>query len=93
MASPKEEKEDPPDESWMGTFADTITLLMAFFVMLLTFSEFDIPAYEELSSAMAPANPTSPPIEVPEEERGAITHGLEDVDEEFVSLVLRSLPP
>ena len=53
MASPKEEKEDPPDESWMGTFADTITLLMAFFVMLLTFSEFDIPAYEELSSAMA----------------------------------------
>jgi len=53
LASPKEEKEDPPDESWMGTFADTITLLMAFFVMLLTFSEFDIPAYEELSSAMA----------------------------------------
>jgi len=53
LAAPK--KEDVPDEAedWLTTFADAITLLMAFFVMLLTFSEFDIPAYEELASAVA----------------------------------------
>jgi len=53
LSDPSDDEEEAPDESWMATFADTITLLMAFFVMLLTFSEFDIPAYEELSSALA----------------------------------------
>jgi chemotaxis protein MotB len=53
LSEPSDDEEEAPDESWMATFADTITLLMAFFVMLLTFAEFDIPAYEELSSALA----------------------------------------
>ncbi len=39
-------------EDWLVTYADAITLLMAFFVMLLTFAEFDIPAYEEAVSAI-----------------------------------------
>ena len=43
MSEPSDDEEEAPDESWMATFADTITLLMAFFVMLLTFAEFDIP--------------------------------------------------
>jgi chemotaxis protein MotB len=42
-----EEGFEPPDESWLATYADAITLLMAFFVMLLTFAEYDIPAYQE----------------------------------------------
>ena len=50
---PPEEPEN--DESWMATFADTVTLLMAFFVMLLTFTEFDMPAYEEMTSAISTA--------------------------------------
>jgi chemotaxis protein MotB len=45
--------EEPIDESWLGTYADAITLLMAFFVMLLTFAEYDIPAYEEAAAAIA----------------------------------------
>ncbi len=45
--------EEPVDESWLATYADAITLLMAFFVMLLTFAEFDIPAYEEAAAAIA----------------------------------------
>ena len=45
--------EEPPDESWMATFADAITLLMAFFVMLLTFAEYDIPAFDEAAAAIA----------------------------------------
>ncbi|MEX0694064.1 MAG: OmpA family protein [Rhodospirillales bacterium] len=53
MAAPKKEEAREEAEDWLTTFADAITLLMAFFVMLLTFSEFDIPAYEELASAVA----------------------------------------
>jgi len=37
----------------MATFADAITLLMAFFVMLLTFAEYDIPAFDEAAAGIA----------------------------------------
>lgn len=39
----------PPaeEEDWLTTYADAITLLMAFFVMLVSFSKIDIPAFEE----------------------------------------------
>lgn len=35
------------DEEWMTTYADAITLLMAFFVMLVNFSKIDIPKFEK----------------------------------------------
>lgn len=47
---PPEPSED--SEDWLTTFADAITLLMAFFVMMLTFAEFDIPAFEEATTAI-----------------------------------------
>ncbi len=53
MAAPKADEYQEESEDWLVTYADAITLLMAFFVMLLTFAEFDIPAYEELTSALA----------------------------------------
>ena len=45
-------KRPPPapagdDEDWLTTYADAITLLMAFFVMLVSFSKVDLPAFEE----------------------------------------------
>ena len=40
------------DESWMATYADAITLLMAFFVMMLTFAKYDMPAYEAAVNAI-----------------------------------------
>lgn len=46
----KRRKPDAPvaeDEEWMTTYADAITLLMAFFVMLVNFSKIDIPRFEE----------------------------------------------
>ena len=53
MAKKPAECEEVADESWMATFADAITLLMAFFVMLLTFVEYDVPAFEEASEAIS----------------------------------------
>lgn len=53
MAAPTKDEPEEEKEDWLVTYADAITLLMAFFVMLLTFAEFDIPAYEELTSAIA----------------------------------------
>ena len=45
--------EDIPEaEDWLITYADAITLLMAFMVMLLTFAEYDIPAYTEAAAAI-----------------------------------------
>lgn len=53
MPPPPAKKQEEETEDWLTTYADAITLLMAFFVMLLTFAEFDIPAYEELTSGIA----------------------------------------
>ena len=53
MAKKPPPPDEPPDESWMATFADAITLLMAFFVMLLTFAEYDIPSFDEAAAAIA----------------------------------------
>lgn len=49
------DKDDEIKEDWLVTYADAITLLMAFFVMLLTFAEYDIPAFEEAAAAIAKA--------------------------------------
>ena len=46
----------PPCKSgapaWMATFADMATLLMAFFVLLLSFAEMNVPKYKEVSGSM-----------------------------------------
>jgi chemotaxis protein MotB len=47
------EEDAPLDESWLATYADAITLLMAFFVMLLNFSKIDIPKFEEAAAGIA----------------------------------------
>lgn len=52
MAAPKKKEPKEESEDWLTTYADAITLLMAFFVMLLTFAEYDIPAYQEAVKAI-----------------------------------------
>jgi len=44
--------EEPEDEEWLTTYADAITLLMAFFVMLVSFSKIDLPLFEEVMSGI-----------------------------------------
>ena len=44
--------EEPEDEGWLSTYADAITLLMAFFVLLASFSKVDIPLYEKVMAGI-----------------------------------------
>ena len=58
----EEEEPQPPPKcpacpgggapAWMATFADMATLLMAFFVLLLSFAEMNVPKYKEVSGSM-----------------------------------------
>ena len=54
-----EEKEEecpkcPPvgAPAWMSTFADMATLLMAFFVLILSFAEFNVPKFKQISGSL-----------------------------------------
>jgi len=41
--------------AWMATFADMATLLMAFFVLLLSFSDTEIPKFDQLNGSIKAA--------------------------------------
>ncbi len=43
---------EPGLPPWMATFADMMSLLMCFFVLLLSFSEMDVLKYKEVAGAM-----------------------------------------
>lgn len=45
----------PGAPQWMGTFADLMSLLMCFFVLLLSFSEMDAMKFKRLAGSMAQA--------------------------------------
>ncbi|MFT7129910.1 MAG: chemotaxis protein MotB, partial [Gammaproteobacteria bacterium] len=45
----------PGAPGWMGTFADLMSLLMCFFVLLLSFAEMDAMKFKRLAGSMAQA--------------------------------------
>ncbi|MEZ5529460.1 MAG: flagellar motor protein MotB [Porticoccaceae bacterium] len=48
-----EEDDAPPGiPAWMATFADLMSLLMCFFVLLLSFSEMDVQKYKQIAGSM-----------------------------------------
>lgn len=51
----EEECKCPPEglPAWMGTFADLMSLLMCFFVLLLSFSEMDVLKFKQIAGSMA----------------------------------------
>lgn len=63
----EEEDEEEPEEgedcpacnkgapAWMATFADMATLLMAFFVLILSFAQVNVPKYKEVAGSMRSA--------------------------------------
>ena len=50
-----EKKESAGVPAWVMTFADLMTLLMCFFVLLLAFSEMDVSKFKQLSGSMKDA--------------------------------------
>ena len=54
----QEEQEECPKcppvgaPAWMATFADMATLLMAFFVLILSFAEFNVPKFKQISGSL-----------------------------------------
>ena len=58
---PEEPKDDCPKcasggaPAWMATFADMATLLMAFFVLLLSFAETEVPKFKQVAGSLKQA--------------------------------------
>lgn len=52
-----DEDDDGPQgaPAWMATFADLMSLLMCFFVLILSFSELDVIKYKQIAGSMADA--------------------------------------
>ena len=48
----KSKSGDGGGEDWLATYADAITLLMAFFVMILHFKDYDAPSRERAAEAI-----------------------------------------
>ena len=53
MSVPSQPKECPPAEDWLVTYADAITLLMAFMVLLVSFSKVDQDKFDKTNSGLA----------------------------------------
>ena len=56
--------------AWMATFADMATLLMAFFVLILSFAEFNVPKFKQISGSMKNAFGIQRIIPVVEQPKG-----------------------
>lgn len=52
IPAPPEEGSDDETDAWLTTYADAVTLLMAFFVMIASFSKIDIPIYEKVKAGI-----------------------------------------
>lgn len=48
----QKDEEDNDGDGWLVTYADAITLLMAFFILLVSFSKVDLPLYEDVQSGI-----------------------------------------
>lgn len=64
MSEAVEKKESAGVPAWVMTFADLMTLLMCFFVLLLAFSEMDAAKFKQLSGSMKDAFGVQAEIEV-----------------------------
>ena len=88
----EEEPGDPEDcppcksgsPAWMATFADMATLLMAFFVLILSFAHVNVPKYKEVSGSMRSrfgVQTTIPIVEAPTAHNMVMTQYRQSVTE------------
>jgi chemotaxis protein MotB len=64
LEAPPAKKESAGVPPWVMTFADLMTLLMCFFVLLLAFSEMDAAKFKQLSGSMKDAFGVQAEVEV-----------------------------
>ena len=69
----------PPEglPAWMGTFADLMSLLMCFFVLLLSFSEMDVKKFKQIAGSMKFAFGVQNKIELKDIPKGTSIVALE----------------
>ena len=78
----EEEEEECPKcppkgaPAWMSTFADMATLLMAFFVLILSFAEFNVPKFKQISGSLKNAFGVQRVIPVVEQPKGTTVLSL-----------------
>ena len=63
--------------AWMATFADMATLLMAFFVLILSFAEFNVPKFKQISGSLKEAFGVQKVVPVVEQPKGTTIIALE----------------
>ena len=69
----------PPEglPAWMGTFADLMSLLMCFFVLLLSFSEMDVLKFKQIAGSMKFAFGVQSKLEVKDIPKGTSVIAME----------------
>ncbi|ARU54151.1 flagellar motor protein [Oleiphilus messinensis] len=73
MIRPRRPAQESPGASWIMTFADLMTLLLTFFILLLSFSQIDADKYKMIAQSMSVSFGVSwiqgspPPIIISEE--------------------------
>ena len=88
MAAVVEVEEEEDDEecpkcppvgapAWMATFADMATLLMAFFVLILSFAEFNTPKFKQISGSLNNAFGVQRVVPVVEQPKGTTVISME----------------
>ena len=78
----EEEEEECPKcppvgaPAWMATFADMATLLMAFFVLILSFAEFNVPKFKQISGSLKNAFGVQKVVPIVEQPKGTTVLSL-----------------
>ena len=62
--------------AWMATFADMATLLMAFFVLILSFAEFNVPKFKQISGSLKNAFGVQQVVPIVEQPKGTTVLSL-----------------
>jgi chemotaxis protein MotB len=62
--------------AWMATFADMATLLMAFFVLILSFAEFNVPKFKQISGSLKNAFGVQKLVPIVEQPKGTTVLSL-----------------
>ena len=78
----EEEEEECPKcppvgaPAWMATFADMATLLMTFFVLILSFAEFNVPKFKQISGSLKNAFGVQKIVPIVEQPKGTTVLSL-----------------